>query len=265
MSPLVTAKSSKLPETAFAAALLNVAGSRSLPDLGAAFHQEIGRLVGSRSIGLYAIEDKRPRLLFSRQAAEGFLQEYDASSERDIIVDRLCEHRRAVDGFTLLGPVLWRQSGSFDLLTRWGYHHCMAGPLCVDGQVIGLVYTADLGTPEPYGASLLERMDVLCQAGSIALANMLAAGLDLRSPCVQTDCADAAACAVASSVAPCGVQLPRRSREVADLVSQGRSNKEIARELGLSVHTVKEYVGNLCRRLGVQNRTELAHRLFELR
>ncbi|MGY0574568.1 response regulator transcription factor [Bradyrhizobium sp. RDM12] len=51
---------------------------------------------------------------------------------------------------------------------------------------------------------------------------------------------------------------PPRSADVAIRVCRGQTNKEIAREMGISDQTVKEHVANLCRRFGVHNRTELA-------
>jgi len=51
--------------------------------------------------------------------------------------------------------------------------------------------------------------------------------------------------------------LPPRLREVLRLLTQGLSEKQIAGDLGLSAHTVHDYVKALHRRLGVQNRGEL--------
>jgi DNA-binding NarL/FixJ family response regulator len=42
------------------------------------------------------------------------------------------------------------------------------------------------------------------------------------------------------------------------LIQQAKSNKEIAYELRLTVGTVKEYIYHIFRKLGVNNRTELA-------
>ena len=52
--------------------------------------------------------------------------------------------------------------------------------------------------------------------------------------------------------------LSPRQREVLDLVSKGRSNKEIAEALYLTPETVKNHVTGLMMKLGVKNRTELA-------
>lgn len=58
--------------------------------------------------------------------------------------------------------------------------------------------------------------------------------------------------------------LPKRQREVLALLSQGESIKEIARELGISYHTVNDYTKALYRRFGVSGRGELlAHFISE--
>lgn len=51
--------------------------------------------------------------------------------------------------------------------------------------------------------------------------------------------------------------LTPRESEVLELVSQGLSNKEIARMLRLEVHTVKNHVQHLFRKIGVHHRGDL--------
>ena len=57
---------------------------------------------------------------------------------------------------------------------------------------------------------------------------------------------------------PPAASLTRRQREVFTLLAQGRSNKEIAIVLDLSVSTVKVHVSRVFNVLGVANRTEAA-------
>ena len=77
----------------------------------------------------------------------------------------------------------------------------------------------------------------------------------------------------AEEVAPilAGLQLPPavlshrdgltpRERDVFELICDGRTNKEIATALFLSVVTVKVHVRNILRKLGVRTRTEAAVR-----
>ena len=50
--------------------------------------------------------------------------------------------------------------------------------------------------------------------------------------------------------------LTRRELSVLGLVAHGLGNKEIARELGISTHTVKYHLASLLAKLGVHSRTE---------
>jgi NarL family two-component system response regulator LiaR len=55
-----------------------------------------------------------------------------------------------------------------------------------------------------------------------------------------------------------GATLTRREHEVLELIAAGRSNKRIARELGIAEKTVKTHVGHLMAKLGVTDRTQAA-------
>lgn len=59
--------------------------------------------------------------------------------------------------------------------------------------------------------------------------------------------------------------LTRREREVLGLLAAGRSNKEIARQLGLSPNTVKTHVARLYGKLEAVRRTDAVLRARELR
>ena len=64
-----------------------------------------------------------------------------------------------------------------------------------------------------------------------------------------------------TSTAPSGsgpVRLSNRQTQVLDQIRTGRSNKEIARALGLTENTVKVHVNSLFRTLGVRNRVSAA-------
>jgi two-component system, NarL family, nitrate/nitrite response regulator NarL len=59
-------------------------------------------------------------------------------------------------------------------------------------------------------------------------------------------------------------QLTPREQEIAELLSQGRSNKQIARALSLQLATVKNHVHNILAKLGASSRAEAGARLREL-
>jgi DNA-binding NarL/FixJ family response regulator len=58
--------------------------------------------------------------------------------------------------------------------------------------------------------------------------------------------------------------LSERERQVLTLVASGSTNREIAAQLHLSPHTVKEYASALYRKLDVRNRLEAVSRAQRL-
>jgi DNA-binding NarL/FixJ family response regulator len=102
-------------------------------------------------------------------------------------------------------------------------------------------------------------MEMLCRAASLALANIRKAGRttfpggENGSPASEHSSAIMLRNPATLSMAA----LPRRSADVAIRVCRGQTNKEIAREMGISDQTVKEHVANLCKRFGTHNRTGL--------
>jgi DNA-binding CsgD family transcriptional regulator len=51
--------------------------------------------------------------------------------------------------------------------------------------------------------------------------------------------------------------LTKREEEVVRLVAEGMQNREIAKELKLSEHTIKNYLFHIFEKLGVSSRVEL--------
>lgn len=54
------------------------------------------------------------------------------------------------------------------------------------------------------------------------------------------------------------ILLTPREQSLVDLVAQGRTNRDISRELNLSEHTVRNYLFRIFNKLGTSNRLELA-------
>jgi DNA-binding NarL/FixJ family response regulator len=61
-----------------------------------------------------------------------------------------------------------------------------------------------------------------------------------------------------------GVTLTQRQSEVLTLLARGKSNKEIARELGLAEGTVKIHITSILKALNVKNRTQAVIAAAEL-
>lgn len=231
--------------------ILDVAGSRSLSALGQACHRGVTSLLGPAAIGLYFIVDRSPRLFFSKHAPQGFIEEYDREAYRDDpILAYVLEERRPVDGAMLLGTSNWERCHNYELLRRWGFIDSMAGPLIVDDRLVGIFFAAN--GPRSKDRGEIETIHLLCSATSLALGHMMEMGKISESG--EADQRDRISAALQN--------LPDRSREVATLVCQGHSNKEIARTLGISAHTVKDHIERLCKRLKAQNRTALVQRML---
>lgn len=64
--------------------------------------------------------------------------------------------------------------------------------------------------------------------------------------------------ASAAENAIAGFGLTHREQEVLHFLTEGQSNKMIARELGINDTTVRVYVRSILQKLGVQNRTQAA-------
>jgi DNA-binding NarL/FixJ family response regulator len=92
-----------------------------------------------------------------------------------------------------------------------------------------------------------------------ALGLVLAGGVYVPAELLQAQ-ADPPKAEIRPATDPQGTHslqsLTERQREVFKLLSQGRSNKQIARELRISQNTVKIHVAAILRKLAAANRTE---------
>jgi len=55
------------------------------------------------------------------------------------------------------------------------------------------------------------------------------------------------------------VALTKREKEFIKLIADGKSNKEIASEINVSIHTVKSHVHNILEKLALNNRLQIAN------
>ena len=244
----------ELPECHLADHMMSVAESRSVQALGVACQHAIEQLTGSPTVGLYLLETAEPELVYSRHVTQGLLDNYEAGFWKcDPLLDCILTVGRTADGASLLGPHGWPHSASFQMLQQWGFSYNMGGPLRCENKIIGVLFTATRDAA-PYTSLLRQRMELLCRAGSLALTNILNASQlnrDLSSGVVLRNRH------APLSPTPRYATLPPRSADVALRVCRGQTNKQIAREMGISDQTVKEHVARLCKRFGSHNRTEL--------
>ncbi|MGJ4994662.1 response regulator transcription factor [Bradyrhizobium sp. HKCCYLS3077] len=212
-------------------------------------------MTGSPTVGLYLLDGLAPELVYSDHVAEGLLENYKAGFWKcDPVLDCIMTRGCAADGESVIGPQQWRHSASFEMLHEWGFAYNMGGPLWSSDKIVGVLFTATTNKDAPYTSQTRQRMELLCRAGSLALTNMKAGEIEAHLSVTP----------VHEPAPLLSASLPPRSAEVAVRVCRGQTNKEIAREMGISDQTVKEHVANLCRRFGAHNRTELAALLLNM-
>lgn len=57
--------------------------------------------------------------------------------------------------------------------------------------------------------------------------------------------------------------LSPQEHRIIELIAHGKTNKEIAKEMGLAYSTVKCYVHSICQKLKVPNRTAAAIKYYQ--
>ena len=138
----------------------------------------------------------------------------------------------------------------------------LAGPDVDDPMAIVIVTTFDLDEYVHGALKAGARGFLIKDAGPDLLAQAIRAAADgdaLIAP--QVTVRLLAAFAAAPTVEPPRQPidpLTEREEQVLLTVARGRTNAEIARDLHISVSTVKTHLGNLMTKLGARNRVEIA-------
>ncbi|MGY2128354.1 response regulator [Blastococcus sp. SYSU DS0617] len=143
----------------------------------------------------------------------------------------------------------------------------LAGPEAGDPIAVVVITTFDLDEYVYAALRAGARGFLLKDAGPELLAQAVhaaARGDALIAPTVTARLLEAFA-GTGPGVPPAqpAVPLTDREEDVLAAVARGRSNDEVARELHITLSTVKTHVGSLMAKLGVRNRVELAIWAYE--
>ena len=243
-------------DTRFAEQVIAIAESRSVEILRHEIRSAIEQATGSAAIGLYLFEDACPTLLFSSHVKDGMLDCYQSGLWRsDPILNHATATGRCGDSESLVGLDNWQDSLTFRILSHYGFHYNLGGPIRCEDRIVGVLYTARERGNSSYGAVDRLFMDLVCRSSSLAIANLVSLGalrgVEMLPPNKQ----------VSRYSPPATELLSPRQADVAMRLCRGQTNKEIARAIGISDQTVKDHLAVLCRRFGAHNRTRLAARL----
>ncbi|MFB8285112.1 helix-turn-helix transcriptional regulator [Kitasatospora purpeofusca] len=210
-------------------------------------------------VGLVGVPDREP----AGPAAEGMVLRHWAGTRADLL------HGLAVPAGTGLGGrALAERTPSwvpdYRAATTISHHYdaavtaedlyaMLTVPLLHHGAVHGVVY-ASLRAVVPFGDVRIGAVTRLAEAATRALAGAAAW-------CGAPAAADPAPRGPGPSAPPAprlAPPLTRREHEVLRWAATGRTNPEIAAQLGLTCNTVTGYLKSAMHKLGVRNRTELA-------
>lgn len=140
-----------------------------------------------------------------------------------------------------------------------------AGELSDSGLLPGIVLLGPIAGDDQLPALLGDRAwgylprDTTAERLAAAI-EAVAGGLVAIDPSLAGRLLARGAPGAAASVAETGGEaLTEREREVLQLVALGLPNKQIARRLGISEHTVKFHVAAILAKLGAASRTEAVH------
>lgn len=100
--------------------------------------------------------------------------------------------------------------------------------------------------------------EVLLQVASVVEQGGLWIGESLMQRLVQATAGISPPSSQSAQAAPWEAKLTEREREVAKVVAAGASNKEVARQLGITERTVKAHLTTIMDKLGVRDRLQLA-------
>lgn len=203
---------------------------------------------GAIRAGLRLILDAEPDVTVVGEAADGAVALRQARALRpDVVVMDVRMPR--IDGIAATAAIVAETAARVLLLTSFD----------VDDYVLGGLRAGAAG----YLLKTVEADDL------VAAVRTVHAGGAVLGPEVTAAVVAAVAAAPTPPMSEAGAGDPlagltARERQVHDWLAVGRSNRQIARELGIGENTVKTHVARVLRKLGLSSRVDVAVRAGRL-
>jgi DNA-binding CsgD family transcriptional regulator len=209
--------------------------------LRSCFMGDAGELVGATAWGLDLL-DSRFRVIESDfwGLPDTFRDHYQAVGQSaDPISQCMIQQQIPVHHLSVQSLEDWHRSILYQNVFRvYGLEHCMVAPLVGAGRLIGGIYFMRGRETPLFCDTDLIQLSSLCQHLSVRLATLRFA--------------------ITPSLMGC---LTPREVDIAELVAQGFSNREIAVKLSISRDAVKQTLKRMFQKLDVSARAEMVAKL----
>ena len=164
-----------------------------------------------------------------------YLREFEANEQTlaNPVTRAFFQNQMTLHEAQVVSPETWAA-----LCPRADHCHVLVGPLVKDDALHGILAVTRTAEQGAFQETELAKMNLLSLHCSLRLSRLPGTPAHWDS-------------------------LTDREQEVALLVGQGMTNQDVARQLHLSVYTVKDHLKCIFRKLNVTHRTQLASQLLE--
>ena len=133
----------------------------------------------------------------------------------------------------------WKQTQLYQrCCAEYDHEHIMTAPVVGNGKLVGTIHFARVGITPAFNNQDLSNLSAVCLHFSACLANIRSTPELKANPYLKL--------------------LTQREIQIANLISQGLTNKEVGTELWISPNTVKKSLKQIFRKLNVSSRVEMA-------
>ena len=214
------------------------------------FMDTVGEYFGVQHWGIYLSDENFGYRVVDTQGiinVEQFVESYDEVGRPvDPVMHYVMEHHAPAHEQMVLPPGAWKQSQLYQNFSRYyDMEHIIAGPIVGGGRLVGIVRLCRIGETKAFTQQDIVDLSAVCTHMSACLATIQIQKRKLESPLIG--------------------RLTPREIQIAQLIAQGFTNKEIARELWISPHAVKQALKRMFRKLEVSTRAEMVAKLQDER
>jgi len=221
-----------------ARALGRLAAAQTTSDVISLALEEAPAISFASAVGIYLFEDGRLDVHARGAPDRAVLKYLSLPAGSDPLLAHMQAMRIPVHERSLFSQGEWRAHPLYECVAGpFGFDHYLVAPLIGRGGIIGALTLA-----RGRGTSVFTQSDLTAIAMTTAFLSVAFA------------CHEHCETSILESLS----QLTRREQEISTFVAKGLCNIEIARQLGVSVNTVKKHLKIMFAKLGVSRRAELA-------